>query len=118
MTVQEWSDNIVLVELPNEPKTAEEIEKAIGYLREHTGYDVVMDFSDVTILTSSSLASLLRLKKLLQDGRKRLLLCSVSAATRGIISVTGLEELLDICEDRFSALATVQAMPESCTSTN
>jgi len=118
MTVQEWSDNVVLVELPTEPKAAEAIDNAIDYLRHHTGYDVVMDFSEVTILTSTSLASLLRLQKLLTDGGQRLVLCCVGAATRGIISVTGLDDLLDFSEDRFSALATVQAMPQSCGSTN
>ncbi len=112
MSLQRWSENVVLVELAAEPKTAEEIEEVISYVREYDDCGVVMDFQHVTILTSTALASLLRLKKLLESCERRLLLCSVSQATRGIISVTGLDDFFDIAKDRFDALATVQAMPE------
>ncbi len=113
MAIERWSENVVLMELPGEPKTADEIESIVTYIREHTDCGVVLDFTDVTILTSLSLASLLRLNKLLEGCGQRLSLCCVSKATRGIIAVTGLDEFFEIFEDRFDALATIQAMPES-----
>jgi anti-anti-sigma factor len=112
MTVQEWSENIVLVELPGEPQTREELNHGIRHVRERGNCDVVIDFSNVTIMTSASLAALLRLKKLLEGPGQRLLLCCVGPTTRGIFSVTGLDGFFEIFDDRFDALATVQSLPQ------
>ena len=115
MGIQDWSDNVVLVELHAEPGTNEQLEEVMRHVRDRGNCDVVMDFSSVTILTSTSLAVLLRLRKLLGDCGQRLLLCSVGCGTKGIISVTGLDGVFEIVDDRFDALATVEALPHSPT---
>jgi anti-anti-sigma factor len=111
MSLQEWSESIVLVELPGEPQTREELDHGIRHVRDRGNCDVVIDFSNVTIMTSASLAVLLRLKKLLEDCGQRLSLCCVGPATRGIFSVTGLDGFFEIFDDRFDALAKVQSLP-------
>ena len=113
MSMQSWSDDVVLVELPGEPQTGAELETVIHHVRDRGDCSVVVDFSNVTILTSMSLASLLRLKKLLDGCRRRLALCCVSSATKGVISITGLDTMFEMVDDRFDALATVQALPDS-----
>lgn len=115
MSIQDWSASVVLVELCPEPQASEEIERVIRHICDRGNCDVVMDFSNVTILTSTSLAALLRLRKLLGDCGQRLLLCCVDSATKGIISVTGLDGVFEIVDDKFDALATVQALPNSST---
>jgi anti-anti-sigma factor len=112
MSIEQWSDNAVLVEMPSEPEVGAELESVIRYVRDRGDCSVVLDFSDVTILTSTSLASLLRLKKMLDGCQRRLVMCSVGSGTRGIISVTGLDDLFEMVADRFDALATVQASPD------
>ena len=112
MSIEQWSDNAVLVEMPSEPEVGAELESVIRYVRDRGDCGVVLDFSEVTILTSTSLASLLRLKKMLDTCQQRLVMCSVGSGTRGIISVTGLDDLFEIVDDRFDALATVQALPD------
>ncbi len=116
MSIEKWSENIVLVELPCEPQTREELNRVIRHVCDRGNCDVMIDFSNVTIMTSASLAVLLRLKKLLEDCRQRLSLCCVALTTRGIFSVTGLDDFFEIFDDRFDALATVQALPGSPTS--
>ncbi|MEN6424525.1 MAG: STAS domain-containing protein [Phycisphaerales bacterium] len=111
MSIETWSENTVLVGLPGEPQSRDELNRVIQYVRARGDCDVVLDFSDVTIMTSASLASVLRLKKLLEDNARRLSLCCVSHATRGIISVTGLDGFFEIFDDRFDALAAVQVVP-------
>ena len=60
MSITNWSENTVLVELAGEPQTREEIHCVIQEVRKRGDCDVVVDFSAVTILTSASLAVLLR----------------------------------------------------------
>jgi len=111
MSLQEWSENVVLLELPGEPQTREELDRGVRHIRDRGNCDVVIDFGNVTIMTSASLAVLLRLKKLLEDCGRRLSLCCVGPATRGIFSVTGLDGFFEIFDDRFDALATVRNLP-------
>jgi anti-anti-sigma factor len=113
MGIQDWSENVISVDLRAEPDTRNQIEEVIHRVRDKGNCGVVMDFTNVTILTSTSLAALLRLRKLLADCGHRLLLCSVGSATKGVISVTGLDGVFEIVDDRFDALAKVEAMPDS-----
>lgn len=113
--MQSWSENVFLVELPSEPKTSEAVKTVVRHVRDRGDCDVVLDFSDVTILTSTSLASLLRLRKLLDSCGQRLVLCCVDHATKGIFSVTGLDDAFEFVNDRHDALATVEALPDGPT---
>jgi anti-anti-sigma factor len=64
-----------------------------------------MDFSKVTMLNSSCLAILLRLRRQLLDRGHRLVLCSISRLTQGILSVTGLDGVFEITGDTRDACA-------------
>ncbi|MHC4517624.1 MAG: STAS domain-containing protein [Planctomycetota bacterium] len=115
MSMQVWPEGVVLVELTGESETGEELENVICYVQDRGNCDVVVDFSNVTILTSRSLAPLLRLRDLLGRCGKRLLLCCVDRAATGIFSVTALDGVFEIVNDRIHALTTVQALPDSLT---
>ncbi len=99
------SENILLVEASPEPGLNEELAKTIDAVRERgDGCDVIIDFSHVDIVTSSSLSKLLKLRKLLMDGNHSLLLCSVARATKGIFSVTALDSVFTIVPDQAAAV--------------
>lgn len=115
MSMQHWSENIVLVELPEGPQTGADLDHVIRHVCDRGNCSVVMDFTNVTILTSTALATLLRLNTLLDTCGQRLLLCGVGHATRGIISVTGLDDVFQIVDNRFDALTRVQTLPGSAT---
>ena len=68
MGVQNWSDNIILVNLAPEPQTGEELQTAIEMVTDNGGFDVVVDFAQVGIITSSSIAKLLKLRKAVEGG--------------------------------------------------
>jgi anti-anti-sigma factor len=108
MGIQNWSDDIVLVDLPPEPQMADEVKTVTEIVRDRGDCDVVMDFSEVDIVTSSSLSKLLKLRKLLADCGHRLIFCSVAAATQGIFTVTGLDGIFELVDDKFVALAGLQ----------
>ena len=107
MGIQHWSKDTLLVDLPGEPKTQEKLEEVVRLVQEQGACDVVMDFTAVTILNSTCLATLVQLRKQLLPRGRRLVLCCVGRLTRGILSVTGLTEIFDLRADRFDALATV-----------
>ena len=108
MGIQNWSEEIVLVDLPPEPEMGEELKTATQVVRDRGDCEVVVDFSKVDIVTSSSLSKLLRLKKLMSDCGHRLVFCNVAPATKGIFTVTGLDGIFEIVDDKFIALASLQ----------
>ena len=108
MGIQNWSEDIVLVDLPQEPEMGDELKTVTQVVRDRGDCEVVIDFSKVDIVTSSSLSKLLRLKKLLGDCGHRLVFCGVAPATKGIFTVTGLDGIFEIVDDKFVALAGLQ----------
>ena len=108
MGIQNWSEEIILVDLPQEPEIGDELNTVTGMVRDRGDCDVVIDFSRVDIVTSSSLSKLLKLRKLMTDCGHRLVFCSVAPATKGIFTVTGLDGIFEIADDKFVALASLQ----------
>lgn len=108
MGIQDWSEDVVLVDLPEEPQMGDELKTVAEIIRDRGNCDVVVDFSNVDIITSSSLSKLLKLRKLLADCGHRLLFCNVAAATKGIFTVTGLDGVFEFADDKFVALASLQ----------
>ncbi len=108
MGIQDWSEEIILVDLPPEPEMGDELKTVTGMVRDRGDCDVVIDFAGVDIVTSSSLSKLLKLRKLLADCGHRLVFCSVAPATKGIFTVTGLEGIFELADDKFIALASLQ----------
>jgi len=108
MGLQNWSEDIILVDLPPEPNMGDELKTVTGVTRDRGDCDVVVDFSSVDIVTSSSISKLLKLRKLLADCGHRLVFCNVAPATRGIFTVTGLDGIFEVADDKFVALASLQ----------
>ncbi len=108
MGIQNWSEDIILVDLPQEPQMGDELKLVTETVRDRGDCDVVIDFSTVDIITSSSLSKLLKLRKLLGDCGHKLVFSNVAAATKGIFTVTGLDGIFEIVDDKFVALASLQ----------
>ncbi|MDO8302691.1 MAG: STAS domain-containing protein [Sedimentisphaerales bacterium] len=108
MGIQDWSETVVLVTLAEEPQMGEELRTVIDIVRDRGNCDVVIDFGEVDIITSSSIAKILKLRKALKDANQRLVLCGIKNATRGIFMVTGLDSVFEFVDDKFIALASLQ----------
>jgi anti-anti-sigma factor len=108
MGIQNWSEDIILVDLPPEPELGDELQTATEAARDRGDCEMVIDFSNVDIITSSSLSKLLKLRKLVGDCGHRLVFCSVAPATKGIFTITGLDGIFEIVDDKFVALASLQ----------
>ena len=105
MGIDHSSQGILTIDLVPEPEMGTELETAINLVRQGNDCDVVVDFSSVDIVTSSSLSKLLKLRKLIGDRGRKLVLCNTATATKGIFSITGLDGVFDFAEDKSGALA-------------
>lgn len=112
----EWSDDIVLSELSDEPALSEEL-AAIGDRIAATEADktphVVLNLGRVSYLNSSNLAQLLRIRKLLAAANRTLKLCAVTDEVWSVMMVTGLDKVFRFAPDPMTALAGIQLENES-----
>jgi anti-anti-sigma factor len=106
----DWSDNIVITELSDEPALSDELSAVIQRVSEHKGHvpHVVLNFAAVTYVNSSNLAQLLRLRKALTEHKRQLKLCSVKDDLWSIFLITGLDKVFRFAPDPMTALAGLQ----------
>jgi anti-anti-sigma factor len=108
MGIQNWSENVILVNLAEEPYLGEELQTVIGMLSGKSDCDVVVDFAGTSLVTSSSLARLLKLRKTLVENGRRLILCGMKPQTMGIFRLTGLDMVFRFAGDQLMALTGLQ----------
>lgn len=105
----DWSDDILLAQLADEPALSEELGLIGDQLAEaeHKPH-AVLDFRGVTYVNSSNIAQLLRLRKILGEGERQLRLCGVSDEVWSVLVVTGLDKVFHFAPDTMTALASLQ----------
>jgi anti-anti-sigma factor len=114
----EWSENIVLADLGDEPELSEELSATYARVSGHDGRaapqnpGVVLNFSGVTYLNSSHIASLLRLRKAVRDAKGLMVLCALHDNVWSVILHTGLDRVFEFAPDTMTALARVQIESE------
>ncbi len=102
------SKNVVFVDLPPEPRMRDKIKVVAKIIHERADCDVVIDFSNVDRMATTSISGLLGLRKLLVDCGHQLILRNVADATKGIFTVTGLDAVFELVDDKFVAPAHLQ----------
>ena len=101
MSIAEWSEDVLLVKLSPE---STELKTVIGMVRDCNNIDIVLDFSEVAIFSSSSLYQMLKLRELLVGFNRRLVLCSVKMGIKWLFTIRGLDDFLEIVDDKFAVL--------------
>ena len=108
MGIQNFSEDVLLIILPEQPQHGQEIEIVIRLLRDSVGFDVVVDFSEVEILTSGSICGLITLDKLLKGSGRKLVFFDIPSAIKQIFVRTGLMAVFDLADDQFDAIQHIQ----------
>jgi len=110
MSIQHPPENLIVVDLPlRELKIADELKGLNETVAQNPDCDVVIDFSIVEVLSSSSLSNLLILRGMLEERGRSLILCNVSVITKCIFRVAGLDEVFDFADDKPTAVAAIHA---------
>ncbi|HPO93194.1 MAG TPA: STAS domain-containing protein [Phycisphaerales bacterium] len=133
---QDWEPGILLSELSDEPELSEEFASIFARLKgESDGggrdepwstpgrserapgagpspaqapVDLVLNFQGVSYLNSSHIAALLRMRKLVSERGRRMVLCGLRDEVWSMLMVTGLDKIFTFEPDTMTALARIQ----------
>lgn len=109
MSIKDWSENIILVELQDDPQFSDDLNALQDLVERRRNSHVVMDFRGVSFLNSSNIAKLLKLRKVMHTTAPgKLRLCGINTGVWGVFLVTGLDKIFEFCNDVASGLASVQ----------
>jgi anti-anti-sigma regulatory factor len=109
MGIQNFSKDIVVVTLPENPQHGSEIEAVNNMLSEAVDRDVVIDFATVEMLTSETLCGLMILDRLLRGAGRQLVLYNLSPTIKQIFIRTGLETVFQFADDELAAMGYVRS---------
>jgi anti-anti-sigma factor len=106
MTLNQWDDNILIMELLDEPDFSEDTDTLILKLREGNEPfpNVIVDLQNVATLNSSNLGALIEIKKILQTKDRRMVICNISDPIWSTMLATGLDQVFEFIEDTTTAL--------------
>lgn len=107
MVIENWSEEILLTKLDNEPGFSEDM-AALRDRLDHHPMDVVIDLAAVRSLNSSNIAQLLRTRQALNRADRRLVLAGLTEEVASVLHVTGLDQIFDIAPDSATALASLK----------
>ncbi len=108
MSIENWSENIIVAELQDDPAFSDDLNALIDQVAERNEFDVVLNFSGVNYVNSSNIAKLLKLRKRIISNKRRLVLCGIDTNVWGLFLVTGLDKVFDFAESVATGLASVQ----------
>jgi anti-anti-sigma factor len=107
----DWSDNIVICDLGDEPELSEEMTDVYNGLKERPQANVpnvILNLAGVTYLNSSNIAQLLRIRRRLIECQRAMKLCSVADSVWSIMLLTGLDKVFEFAPDKATAIAALQ----------
>lgn len=107
MPPEDWSDNIYLLHLADDPAFAEEMESLLRQSRDDARH-VVLDLAAVTFMNSSNLSQLLRLREALRGTGNRIILAAARPEVWSTFLVSGLDKVFATAQSVPLALAELQ----------
>ena len=109
MALNQWNDDILILELLNEPDFSEDTDAFLTKLHNDgaTYPHAVIDLQKVTNLNSSNLGALIEIKKSLKAKNRRMIICNISDSIWSTMLATGLDQVFEFIENTPVALASL-----------
>lgn len=108
MPIDQWSEDIFVVRLGDDPQFTEDMNSVDQNLSYHRHVDVILDFSGVAFMNSTNISRLLSVRQKTIQGENKLILCCVSTRLWSTFLATGLDKVFTFCNDVPTSLATLQ----------
>ncbi|MCH7924733.1 MAG: STAS domain-containing protein [Planctomycetes bacterium] len=108
MSIESWSDNILKVELQDDPAFSDDMTSLFEQAAANKNISAVLNFEGVNYLNSSNIAKLLKLRKKLLTNRGKMVICGISTNVWGLFLVTGLDKVFEFSDSVATGLAGVQ----------
>lgn len=112
MSIDQWSADILVIELQDDPGFTDDLNSLTERLTANGNVDIVFNFAGVKYINSSNIARLLKVRKLVTNQRRRLVLCEINTNVWGLFLVTGLDKVFQFTDKLATALASVQIAAE------
>jgi anti-anti-sigma regulatory factor len=113
MSIQDWSESIVVAELQDDPAFTDDLDSLGDKLKAGAELDVVLDFSNVSYLNSSNVARLIELREIvILRNRRKMILCNVGTHVWGILLVSELHKVFEFADTVAMGLTAVQISSE------
>jgi anti-anti-sigma factor len=112
MPIEKWSEHITIARLATDPHFNDDIQTLHEQASENS-IDMVLDLSAVKYINSSHIARMLKLRKQVVGGGRRLMLCAVDSQVWGTFLVTGLDKVFEFADTVPTALASLQLTQQS-----
>jgi anti-anti-sigma factor len=106
--VENITSDIIVFTLEREPQMNGELEAVIDMTAEHSDCNVILNFKNVDIITSSSLTRLLKLQQTLLALGCQMVLCNIHPFTKSAFEVTGLDGVFTLAADKPAAMAVLR----------
>jgi anti-anti-sigma factor len=107
--VENLASDVTTFELQREPQMNGELQAVFDIIAERSDCNVILDFTHVDIITSSSLTKLLKLRQTLLASGRHLVLCCLHPFTKSAFEVTGLDGVFELADDKPAALAILRS---------
>jgi len=116
MPVEKWSDNVIVVRLAEDPHLEEDLDALEAAVAQPAGQaagplSAVVDFTGVRAVNSSTLGRMIKVRRQMNAGNARLILCGMNDQVWGAFLVTNLDKLFDVSDSVATALARLQLQP-------
>ena len=110
MELEAISHEIFFSRVQQEPELSDDLDKLLEFIRDKKA-SLVIDLSQVDIITSTSLTRFDKLWKHCSENSHHLVLCNASPVTRGIFTITQLD-LNEFESDKANAIELVKLYME------
>jgi anti-anti-sigma regulatory factor len=108
MEMEKLTEDVIYVVLPPEPRIRDKLKELNEKVSKSCDFNVVIDFSYIEVLTSTSISNLITLQNWLNKSGYKLVFCNVAVVTKCIFDVAGLEKVFRFAVDKFDALSTLK----------
>lgn len=109
MPIENLCEDVLLVRLRQHPQDADELDVVNKMLGDTVDRDVIVDLSDVQMLTSGTICGLIILDRLLKSGGHQLVLFNVPHPIKKVFIRTGLLTVFEFASDEVAALEQVHS---------
>jgi len=107
MAIINWSESIILVDLPLEPGMFDELDDVAKTIRQKHDCNVVLDFSGIEIMTGPGIDRVSILYKLLTEHKSKLVLCNVFREIKRVFISNKLDRL-EFSDDKSTTLISLK----------
>jgi len=105
MKIENIENDIIICSVRPEPLFGDELAAITEIVHNDIDINVIVDFSSVNIIRSSSLTKLLKLRQALVSRNHQIVLCNIHALTKSIMEITDLSRVFSIVIDKQAAIS-------------